>query len=172
MSASSVVESAFDVESFIHEYYTAWGGMDEDLILSYYTDNVVFQIPGLLIEGKEALRDQLVRPFITAFPGNHHVVKNMTFGNGVVIVEFSFQAQHKGPFAGHVATGARVTLPSCGVYEYDSAKLQIITDSLVDDREMGKKVRQLDRLDPDLKQERPLPGPTSTITAPVEGPDL
>ena len=187
MSASSVVESAFDVESFIHEYYTAWGGTDEDLILSYYADNVVFQIPGLLIEGKEALRDQLVRPFITAFPGNHHVVKNMTFGNGVVIVEFSFQAQHKGPFAGHVATGARVTLPSCGVYEYDSAKrqitasriyfdmgtlLQIITDSLVDDRETGKKVRQLDRLYPDLKQEEPLPGPTSTITAPVEGPDL
>ncbi len=187
MSASSVVESAFDVESFIHEYYTAWGGTDEDLILSYYPDNVVFQIPGLLIEGKEALRDQLVRPFITAFPGNRHVVKNMTFGNGVVTVEFSFQAQHKGPFAGHVATGARVTLPSCGVYEYDSAKrqitagrtyfdmrtlLQIITDSLVDDRETGKKVRQLDRLDPDLNQEEPLPGPTSTITAPVEGPDL
>ena len=186
MSASSVVESAFDVESFIHEYYTAWGGTDEDLILSYYADNVVFQIPGLLIEGKEALRDQLVRPFITAFPGNHHVVKNMTFGNGVVIVEFSFQAQHKGPFAGHVATGARVTLPSCGVYEYDSAKrqitagrtyfdmgtlLQIITDSLVDDRETGNKV-QPDRLYPDLKQEEPLPGPTSTITAPVEGPDL
>jgi PAS domain S-box-containing protein len=187
MSTSSVVESAFDVESFIHEYYTAWGGTDEDLILSYYADNVVFQIPGLLIEGKEALRDQLVRPFITAFPGNHHVVKNMTFGNGVVIVEFSFQAQHKGPFAGHVATGARVTLPSCGVYEYDSAKrqitagrtyfdmgtlLQIITDSQVDDRETGKKVRQLDRLYPDLKQEEPLPDPTSTITAPVEGPDL
>src|SRR5499426_1910401 len=187
MSASSVVESAFDVESFIHEYYTAWGGTDEDLILSYFAENVVLQIPGLLIEGKEALRDQLVRPFITAFPGNQHVVKNMTFGNGVVTVEFSFQAQHKGPFAGHVATGARVTLPSCGVYEYDSAKrqitgariyfdmrtlLQIITDSLVDDRETGKKVRQLDRLYPDLKQEEPLPAPTSTITAPVEGPDL
>src|SRR5215467_12692896 len=170
MSASSVVESAFDVESFIHEYYTAWGGTDEDLILSYFAENVVLQIPGLLIEGKEALRDQLVRPFITAFPGNQHVVKNMTFGNGVVTVEFSFQAQHKGPFAGHVATGARVTLPSCGVYEYDSAKrqitaariyfdmgtlLQIITDSLVDDRE-----------------EEPLPSPTSAVTAPVEGPDL
>jgi PAS domain S-box-containing protein len=34
------------------------------------------------------------------------------------------------------------------------------------------KVRQLDRLYPDLKQEQPIAGPTSTITAPVEGLDL
>lgn len=39
--------------------------------------------------------------------------------------EFSFEAEHKGPFAGHAATGARVKLPGCGVYEYDSAKRQI-----------------------------------------------
>jgi hypothetical protein len=35
---------------------------------------------------------QFVRPFITAFPGNRHVVKNMIFGPGVVVVEWSFQA--------------------------------------------------------------------------------
>jgi PAS domain S-box-containing protein len=34
------------------------------------------------------------------------------------------------------------------------------------------KVRQLDRLYPGLRQEQPLPGATSTITAPVEGLDL
>jgi PAS domain S-box-containing protein len=34
------------------------------------------------------------------------------------------------------------------------------------------KVRQLDRLYPGLKQEQPMPGPTSTITALVEGLDL
>jgi PAS domain S-box-containing protein len=34
------------------------------------------------------------------------------------------------------------------------------------------KVRQLDRLYPGLKQEQPIPGPTSSITAPVEGLDL
>jgi hypothetical protein len=36
MAASKAVESAFDVESFIHEYYRAWGGTDEEIILSYY----------------------------------------------------------------------------------------------------------------------------------------
>ena len=34
------------------------------------------------------------------------------------------------------------------------------------------KVKQLDRVYPGLKQEQPLPGPTSTITAPVEGLEL
>ena len=68
---STAADSAFDVESFIHEYYDAWGGTDLDRIMSYYAENVVLQIPGMLMEGKEAVRDQFVRPFITAFPGNH-----------------------------------------------------------------------------------------------------
>src|SRR5262245_21951792 len=125
MTASPALWSTADVASFVNDYYNAWSGMDEDLILSYYADDVVLQIPGLLMEGKEALRDQFVRPFITAFPGNRHLVKSMTFGPGVVVVEFSFEAQHTGPFAGHVATGAQVTLPGCGVYEYDLANRQI-----------------------------------------------
>jgi PAS domain S-box-containing protein len=157
VATSTPLESVFDVESFINEYYFAWGGTDEDLILSYYRDDIVLQIPGLLIEGKEALRDQFVRPFITAFPGNHHIVKNMFFGPGVVTVEFSFEARHTGPFAGHAATGTRISLPGCGVYEYDSAKrqitagriyfdvgtlLQTITDALVDDRQKSEEALQ------------------------------
>jgi PAS domain S-box-containing protein len=155
MAASTALTSVFDVEAFIHEYYDAWSGTDEDLILSYYAEHVVLHIPGLLMEGKEAVRDQFARPFIAAFPGNRHVVKNMIFGPGMVVVEFSFEAQHKGPFAGHAATGARVTLPGCGVYEYDSAKrqiiagriffdvgtlLQTITDALVGDRKQAEQV--------------------------------
>jgi PAS domain S-box-containing protein len=123
--ASTAPWSVADVESFIHEYYDAWGGTDLDRIMSYYTDDVVLQIPGLLMQGNEAVRDRFARPFITAFPGNRHLVKNMVFGPGVVTVEFSFEAHHKGPFAGHAATGALVKLPGCGVYEYDSAKRQI-----------------------------------------------
>ena len=108
MAASTSSWSVVEVELFITEYYGAWSGMDEDLIMSYYAENVVLQIPGTLLEGKEAVREQFVRPFITAFQGNRHVVKNMIFGPGVVTVEFSVEAEHKGPFAGHAATGARV----------------------------------------------------------------
>ena len=64
----------FDGESFINEYSGAWGGTDLDRIMSYYAENVALQIPGLLMEGKEALREQFVRPFITAFLGNRHLV--------------------------------------------------------------------------------------------------
>jgi PAS domain S-box-containing protein len=157
MAASKAVESAFDVESFIHEYYDAWSGTDLDRIMSYYTDDVVLQIPGLLMEGKEAVRNEFARPFITAFPGNRHFVKKMILGAGVVTVEFSFEAEHKGPFASHAATGARISLPGCGVYEYDSATrqitagriyfdvgtlLQTITDALVDDRQMSEEALQ------------------------------
>src|SRR5262245_15842390 len=125
MAASTALWSVVDVESFINEYYVAWSGTDEGRIMSYYAENVSLQIPGALLEGKEAVRDQFVRPFITAFPGIHHLVKNMIFGPGVVTVEFSFEAQHKGPFGGHAATGARIKLPGCGVYEYDTANRQI-----------------------------------------------
>ena len=98
-----------------------------------------------------------VRPIITVFPRNRHPVKNMIAERDVVVVEWSFEAQPKGPFAGHVATSARVKVPGCGVYEYDSAKrqitaariyfdmgtlLQIITDSLVDDRKKTEEALQ------------------------------
>ena len=92
MAASTALGSVIDVESFINEYYGAWQGTDEDRIMSYYADDVVLQIPGLLMEGNEAVRDQFARPFITAFPGNRHLVKNMIFGPGVLVVEWSFEA--------------------------------------------------------------------------------
>jgi len=157
MLASSVLDPGFDVESFLREYYDAWEGTDEDRILSYYAENVVLQIPGTLMEGKEALRDQFVRPFITAFPGNRHLVKNIILTPCAAIVEFNFEARHQGPFAGHEPTGAQVNVPGCGIYEFDSAKrqitaariyfdvgtlLQTITDFPVNNRENAAKALQ------------------------------
>jgi len=125
MRASAALASVNDIESFIHEYFEAWGGTDEDRIMSYYADNVTVQIPGTFMQGKSALREQFVRPFITGFPGNRHFVRNWIFGRGVVVVEWTFAAEHKGPFAGRAATDAHIEVPGCGVYEYDSVKRQI-----------------------------------------------
>ena len=77
MKASTSVWNDVDAASFINEYYDAWSGTDLDRIMSYYADDVVLQIPGLLMEGKEAVRNQFARPFTTAFPGNGHFVKKM-----------------------------------------------------------------------------------------------
>jgi steroid delta-isomerase-like uncharacterized protein len=122
---SGPIASVDDVRAFIDEYFKAWEGTDEDLILSYYSETVSLEIPGTIINGKAALRDQFVRPFIAGFPGNRHVVKNMIFGKDVVVVEWSFEATHKGPFVGTVATGTAVKLPGCGVYQFDPVERQI-----------------------------------------------
>jgi hypothetical protein len=106
MSASTALKSGFDVQSFINEYFGVWQGTDEDRIMSYYVENVVIQIPGQRMEGQTAVREQFVRPFITGFPGNRHIAKNMILGQAVVVVEWSFEAEHKGLFAGRPATDA------------------------------------------------------------------
>lgn len=125
MAASAALNSTDAVRVFIDEYFKAWQGTDEDRILSYYTETVYLEIPGMVIHGKAALRDQFVRPFIAGFPGNRHIVKSMMFGKDVVVVEWSFEADHSGPFGGRAATGAEVKLPGCGVYEFDPVKRQI-----------------------------------------------
>jgi len=125
MPGSTAIASENDVRAFIDEYFKAWEGTDEDRILSYYSETVSLEIPGLLINGKAALRDQFVRPFVAGFPGNRHVVKEMIFGKEIVVVEWSFEANHSGPFSGRAATGTAVKLPGCGVYQFDPVRRQI-----------------------------------------------
>ena len=125
MAVLTPIASVDDVRAFIDEYFEAWSGTDEALILSYYSENVLLELPGTVINGKAALRDQFVRPFVAGFPGNRHVVKNMIFGKDMVVVEWSFEASHKGPFAGTLATGTAVKLPGCGVYQFDPVNRQI-----------------------------------------------
>ena len=85
--ASTALASVGEIRAFIDEYFEAWSGTDENRILSYYTETVSLEIPGMLINGKAALRDQFVRPFVAGFPGNRHITKNMIFGEDVVVVE-------------------------------------------------------------------------------------
>src|SRR5215472_14292535 len=125
MAAANEIACDTDVRAFIDEYFKAWEGTDENRILSYYAEAVSLEIPGTLINGKAALRDQFVRPFVAGFPGNRHIVKNILFGKDVVVVEWNFEADHSGPFAGRAATGAAVKLPGCGVYEFDPVSRQI-----------------------------------------------
>ena len=122
---SAGADSGFDVASFLDEYYGAWSGTDEDHIMSYYTDNAVLQMAGVIMEGKAAIRDQFVRPLIPACPGHWHRLKHILCSQAVVNVEFTFEAENSGPFKGPAATGARVVVSGCGVYEFDSERRQI-----------------------------------------------
>lgn len=139
--AASALGPIVDVESFINEYFGVWQGTDEDLIMSYYAEKVLIQVPGTLMEGQTAVREQFVRPFITGFPGNRHIAKNMIVGKDVVAVEWSFEAEHKGPFAGRQATDAYVQVPGCSIYEFDSTKRQITAGRIYFD--LGTLLRQI-----------------------------
>src|SRR5262245_459508 len=170
MTAPGALRSVADIESFIHEYFDAWSGTDEERIMSYYAEDVTVQIPGVLMQGSSALREQFVHPFIIAFPGNRHLVRNWIFGQDVVVVEWTFEARHKGPFAGRQATDARVEVPGCGVYEYDSAKRQITAARIYFD--LGAVLKQIrDQGDPHLRTEDEL-ALDGMIATPVEHVDL
>jgi predicted ester cyclase len=124
MATSMALASTTGVEAFFKEYFGAWG-TDEGRILSYFTDDVVLQVPNAVMNGKAAVRDQFVRPYIAGFPGNRHIPKKMIFGQNVVALEWSVEAEHKGTFAGIAPTGNHVQVSGCSIYEYDPTKRQI-----------------------------------------------
>src|SRR5262245_6539799 len=107
------------VRAFVDEYFKAWQGTDESKILAYYSDDVVIHLPTGRLDGKVAVRDRFVRPFITGFPGNVHVPVNLAHAKNLVAVEWRFEAVHKGPFADIPATGKAVNVPGCSFYQYD-----------------------------------------------------
>jgi len=110
-----------DVRAFVEEYFASWTGVDENKILAYYSDNIVLRVPAGTFEGKTAVRDNFVRPFITAFPGNVNVILSLAYGKNLVAVEWSFEGVHRGPFGNIEATGKQVQVPGCSFYEYDLA---------------------------------------------------
>ena len=124
MNVSSIITFDIGVRTFIDEYFKAWEGVDQSLILSYYAETDPLEVPGPLINGKAALRDQFVCPFVAGLPGNRHIVKSMIFGKNVVVVEWSCEAAHKGPSLA-AATGAAVKLPGSAVHEFDPVNRQI-----------------------------------------------
>lgn len=119
MQAVALQAAPEDVRAFIQEYFDAWKGTDEHRILAFYTEDVVLHLPTGTLEGKTAVRDNFVRPFIAGFPGNVHAIRNLAHARNLVAVEWSFEAAHKGPFANVEATGKQVQVPGCSFYEYD-----------------------------------------------------
>jgi len=119
MQATVTQAAPEDVRVFLEEYFDAWKGTDEDKILAYYSDDVVIQLPTGTLEGKPAVRDNFVRPFIAAFPGNVHAIRNLAHAMNLVAVEWSFEAVHTGTFANVEATGKQVQVPGCSFYEFD-----------------------------------------------------
>jgi hypothetical protein len=139
---TTAVGPVTDVAAFINEYFRAWQGTDEEAIMNYYSENVLLQLPGTR-NGRENSRPHRVRaPLYHRLPGKPpHRQKYMIHAQGVVAVEWNFEAEHKGTFAGRAATGNQVKVPGCSVYEYDSAKRQITAGRIYLD--MGTLLKQI-----------------------------
>ena len=121
MQATAFQAAPDDVRAFIQEYFDAWKGTDEQKIPGYYSNDVVLHLPTGTLNGKSAVRDNFVRPFISGFPGNVHAIQNLAHARNLVAVEWSFEATHAGSFANVAATHKRVRVPGCSFYEYDLA---------------------------------------------------
>ena len=125
MQAATALAAPENVHAFIQEYFDVWKGIDEDKILAYYSDDVVLHLPTGTLEGKAAVRDNFVRPFVAAFPGNIHSIRNLAHARNLVAVEWNFDAEHKGAFANIEPTGKKVHVQGCSFYEYDLATRKI-----------------------------------------------
>jgi steroid delta-isomerase-like uncharacterized protein len=122
MQSTAVQAAPETVHAFLDEYFEAWKGTDETKILSYYADDVVLRLPTGTLEGKAAVRDNFVRPFIAGFPGNVHAIQTLVHALDLVVVEWRFEAEHLGAFAGIQPTGRKVSVPGCSFYQYDLAR--------------------------------------------------
>ena len=142
MQAVGMQAAPEDVRAFVQEYFDAWKGTDEQRILAYYSDDVVLQLPTGTLEGKAAVRDNFVRPFIAGFPGNVHAIRNLAHAKNLVAVEWSFEAVHRGPFANIAATGKAVQVTGCSFYEYDLGTRKIPAGRIYFD--VATLVRQID----------------------------
>ena len=140
MPATATQAAPEQVRAFVQEYFDAWKGTDLDKILAYYSDDVMIQLPTGRLEGKSAVRDNFVRPFITGFPGNIHAIQRLAHGSNFAAVEWSFEATHPGTFANIPATGNRVRVTGCSLHEYDVATRTIPAGKIYFD--LGTLMRQ------------------------------
>ena len=141
MQSTSVVAAPEEVRVFIQEYFDAWRGTDLQKILDYYSDDVVIQLPTGTLDGKQAVRDNFVIPFVDAFPGNVHSIVSLAHANNLVAVEWNFEAMHKGAFANIEASGRTVQVPGCSFYEYNLETRKIPAGRIYFD--LGTLLRQI-----------------------------
>ncbi len=119
------VQLATDIRVFMQAYFDAWTEGDLEKILSYYSDDVVINLLGgpALLEGKAAVSQNFVAPFIKAFPGNVHQIQNFIHQGTQVVIEWMFTAVHKGDYGGIPPSGRAIRLPGCSVYTVEDGKI-------------------------------------------------
>ena len=84
----------------------------------FFTDDVVWTIPetGDQVHGRDAVRDYIVAFHTEAFDATPEI-KNVLVADESAVLEADFVGTHTGEFAGIPATGAKLRVPYCVVYD-------------------------------------------------------
>lgn len=107
----------------IEMYMNGFRASDHALVLSYLTDDVVWDIPGFVhLEGKDAFDGEIENPAFTGSPIIE--VTRMTEEDDVVVAEGTVRAQR--------ADGGSMKLMFCDVFEMRGGKIKRLVSYLVE----------------------------------------
>jgi len=137
---------ATDVEGWVQEETTAWNSGDVEKILSYYTDDCVYEdlAVGRVNHGKEELRTFFKEAY-TAFPDFRVELKSFFASGGHLCIEGLMKGTHKGNIPGFPpATGKTFSVRAAHVCELREGKAFRVTDYY----DMASLMRQLGMLPP------------------------
>jgi predicted ester cyclase len=89
--------------------------------MALFAADVTVQISGIgMLQGADAVRDEWLVPFTSAFPDYTHTVNQITVDGTRATADFVFRGTHQAPLLGYEPTGKELVLPIIGTYDVES----------------------------------------------------
>ncbi len=92
------------------------------------------------VQGREAVGQLLDAFYRTGFSDAKLEIRHMFGHDNCVTLEVTFHGENTGPLRGHPASGQRVELPVCGIYDIEDGlirRVRVYYDSGLFERQLG-----------------------------------
>ena len=118
-----------DMEKLYRDYLAAWNSHDTKKVLSFYTDDCVYEdlALGVVKRGKKELSDFINESF-TGFPDFKFELKGCFFSTERACTEWVMTGTHSGDLPKLRATGRTISVRGAGISEVKGDKLSRHTD--------------------------------------------
>ena len=111
-----------DVQAFMENYFVVFDRRVTNDIMALFASDVTAQISGIgMLQGADAVRDQWLVPFTSAFPDYSHDVNGITVDGTRATADFVFTGTHQAPLLGYQPTGKELVLPIMGTYDVEES---------------------------------------------------